>query len=358
MKISISTYHVEKGDTLQSIAEKIGISPDALKRYHNTYCNLDELIGHDLKNVHKIFIPPPDRLAELKESKKIVSRNNVLPSPYLFKDFYTENYEVNEHFERTDTEDLTINYLISVNFRETADKGFIVETKNSGYKKNSDTPDDKISKLSLACMNALYPIAFIVPAQGSIQGFYDHKGMIAKFENKRKDLEEFFVGEVSQAYFNKFRSYLNNEDFLFERFRSTILYQALFPKMDWFHKNKPWEEELYIVQNSFPVKFLLEAKYNHEITDYVETMVYGNINDSYSLQELLKGRKISELAEEPVAAEIIYKYTTDKNTRQLLKIEVNIILKNNNDIYSSYKLVLIAKKKEKTVKKFSTLADQ
>ncbi len=57
MNISISTYQVKRGDTLESVAGQLGISAEALKRYHNTYCDLKNLIGSDFRGVQEIMIP-------------------------------------------------------------------------------------------------------------------------------------------------------------------------------------------------------------------------------------------------------------------------------------------------------------
>lgn len=52
-----NSHIVQKGETLQSIAEKYHISVEALRRYHNTYCELSDLIEGKLTHHKKIFIP-------------------------------------------------------------------------------------------------------------------------------------------------------------------------------------------------------------------------------------------------------------------------------------------------------------
>ncbi|AZA87454.1 LysM domain-containing protein [Chryseobacterium shandongense] len=338
--ISIINYKVKKGDTLESVARQTGVSVEVLKRYHNTYCSLDELIGYDLENVHRILIPPPEKIRELRENNSIVSKQEMRPSRYLFKNFYAENYEVSEHFEKPGTKDLIISYNVSMNVHEAKDQGFIIKTESSGFKKNHEVPDDKISMLSISCMKALYPVAFTVAGQGFISGFYDYKEMIKTFRKKLQDPENFFIGEISQAYITQFRNYLDNEKLLLEKFRSAMLYQFLFPTMEWFHKNKPWEEKLYIVQNSFPVNCLMEAEYHDESDDYIQTILRGNTKDNCSLQELLMGRRFKQSPEEFVSGEIICEYQTDKKTRQLLKAIIRIVLKNKGKVFSTYKLIL------------------
>jgi hypothetical protein len=358
MNISISTYQVKEGDSLESVAVQLGISAEALKRYHNTYCDLKNLIGIDLRGVHEVMIPPREKITELKEDQRQITLSSNLPSFYLTEGFYASSYEATERFEQQDEEDLTIDYSVSVKLREMADKGFLAEVKTSGFKKNGQSSDDKISMLSLACMESISPIVFIVPAQGKIKGFYEHNALIKKFENKRPDLEDFFIGDISKAYFDRFHKSIANENYLMRQFRSELLYQVLFPEMDCFRRKKEWEDSFYVAPNSFPVKCRFHTEYNFENPDEVEIIISGKIEDVCSLQELLRGVKFEELPEDKVTGEIELHYTTHKETKQLKKIEANIILLHQGELYRKHDLILRAKEEEKAIKKFSTLVEE
>ena len=334
MNISISTYHIKQGDTLASVAEELGVAVDELRKYHNTYCDIKNLIGYDLKGFHEILIPPLNVITELKEKKHIQVKDGELPAYYLSKNFYAKEYQVKEKFEKSLTEDLEVDYLFHIALRETANEGFIAETYCSGFKKQNETMDDKISSLSIACMNSISPIAFTVLAQGKIKGLYNHKDIIQKFLSKKQDIEDFFVGEISKKYINKFQENIGDENFLLKQFSATLLYQTVFPKMDWFHKKTSWEEEWYIVQNSFPVKFRFEAEYNHEDNEFIETIIHGNMQDIYSVQELLRGIKFKEKVDNPASVEIELRYKTHKVTRRFSKGEASVTIWHEEEIYS------------------------
>jgi hypothetical protein len=357
MNISISIYQVKEGDTLESVAVQLGISAEALKRYHNTYCDLKNLIGSDLRGVYEIMIPPSEKITELKEDQRQISLSSNLPSLHLTEGFYALNYEVSEQFEQQDEEDLIIDYSVSLKLREIVDKGFVAEVKTSDFTKNGQYPDEKMSLLSLACMESISPIAFMVPAQGKIKGFYDHKTLVKKFESKRPALETFFIGDLSKIYFDQFYKSLSNENYLLKQFRSALLYQVLFPEMDCFRRKKEWEESFYVVPNSFPVKCRFHTEYNFENPEDVEIIINGKIEGDRSLQELLKGLKFEESPEDQVSGEIELHYTTSKETKQLKKIEASIILLNHGEMYRKHDLILLAKEEEKPLRKFSTLID-
>ncbi|MDR3025155.1 LysM domain-containing protein [Chryseobacterium sp.] len=359
MDISISTYQVKRGDTLESVAGQLGISAEALKRYHNTYCDLKSLIGNDLGGVHEILIPSSEKIAELKENQTQISLSNSLPSFHLNKGFYALNYEATERFEQPDKKDVIVNYSVSVKISETDGKGFISEVETTEYKKSGEKPNDKISNLSLGCIESISPLTFIVPVQGKIKGFYDHKALIKKFESKRPELEDFFVGEVNRSYLDKFNTSIKNENYLLKQFQSALLYQVLFPEMDCFRRKTEWEESFYVVSNSFPVKCRFHTQYDFENPDNVEIIIKGKIREDCSLQELLNGIKLEKSPENQVTTgEIELLYTTSKTTKQLKKIEASIILLYNGERYQKHDLILSAKEEEKKVIKFSTLVEE
>lgn len=87
-------------------------------------------------------------------------------------------------------EDLVIDYSVSVKLQETEGK-VLFRSRSQGIQKSGEKPSDKISDLSLGCMQSISPLAFIVKTRGRIKGFYNHKALIKKFESKRPELEDF-----------------------------------------------------------------------------------------------------------------------------------------------------------------------
>ncbi len=55
---NFSEYRIKKGDTLESLSEQLGIEdPQQLRRFHNNYCALEDLIS-DQPVVGQIFYLP------------------------------------------------------------------------------------------------------------------------------------------------------------------------------------------------------------------------------------------------------------------------------------------------------------
>ena len=139
---------------------------------------------------------------------------------------------------------------------------------------------------------------------------------------------------------DKFAESLSNKQYFEKQLRSTLLYQVLFPKMTWFHKYDTWKDEFYLVKNSFPLNCIFNADFIHLDDDQIQTDIKGEIEDKISLQELLKGRKFEEEPEEPVVGVLEIKYTTQKQTKQLISAEAGIALLHEGEIYRKQKINL------------------
>jgi LysM repeat protein len=82
-------YVVQKGDTLSSIAVQFGVKDGAsLRAYHNIYCPLEDLLGHDVVAGKELLIPEDQKY--LKESKPIESDESEEVGPMNGYDEETE----------------------------------------------------------------------------------------------------------------------------------------------------------------------------------------------------------------------------------------------------------------------------
>ncbi|KQR94395.1 hypothetical protein ASG01_00460 [Chryseobacterium sp. Leaf180] len=335
----ILIYDVQSGETLDTIGQKVGMTGDQLKEFHNANCEkMDKLWFNNLVGVRQIIIPKEYKNPEEVRKEKA----KELPPASVTRDFYAKKYNIKESFSGLTENTFELEYSVDVNFRNKENNlpEEIAEVRCYDFKKNDNTPDDKMSSVALACMESIYPIAFLVPMQGKISGIYLFEDLKKRFDNKRPDLEDFYVGEVYQKYLNKFNQSLSNEEFTVKQLSSTLLYQLLFPKMEWFHKTGNWTEAFYLIQNSFKIKCEMSAEYDHTDSEMVQTFIRGNISDPLSLQELLRGVRFDKEPEEPADGEIDFRYTTNKFTKKMTEAEVSLVLKTDNELYSKQILKL------------------
>lgn len=340
MDENILMYDVRPGETLENIGTRIGMTGDQLKDFHNSHCEkMEKLWFNNLVGVKQIIVPKAYKSPEQLSLEK----KKELPPSSVTRDFYSNSYSVKETFVNPSQDDLELDYKVEVNFRskkETNIADEIIDVRCTDFKKNATKPDDKMSLISLACIEAIYPISFIVPFQGKISDIFEFEKLKNKFRNKRSDLEEFFIGEVYRSYLDKFQEILGNRDHILKQFSSSLLYQVLFPKMEWFHKFDSWTEGFYFLQNSFPLKCSMYAEYNHEGTEVVETLLKGHIKDAFSLQEILRGISFDEDPEELAYGEIELRYVTDKKTKKMLQAEASVTFRSEDELYRKQTLKL------------------
>ncbi|OCA77894.1 hypothetical protein BBH99_10665 [Chryseobacterium contaminans] len=323
MEIDFLEYKVRNRDTLNSIASRLGITKEELKLFHNSHCQrMDKIWFDHLNEVKTVFVP----LQVQTEKQKDREKKNTLPSTQLSNSFFAKAYTIAETFESPFEPTLTIDYTVSIDVRK--DKGtnhHSISYSQDHFKTHGNTPEDKISGLSIASMKSIMPIDFTLNDSGKITGFTDHRKITQAFSEQRKNLD-FFAGEISEHYMDKFEKNISDEKFFLRQLQSTLLFQVLFPKLEWFHKKTEWTESFYFLQNSFSVPCTMEIEQENEDQDYITTTLTGNSAAFYSLQELRTGIKYNEPVDDPVSGNIIIEYTTHKKNRNLVQASATVSL--------------------------------
>ncbi|MFC4163053.1 hypothetical protein ACFOWU_05265 [Epilithonimonas zeae] len=340
MDDNILLYDIQSGDTLEKIGVKIGMTGDELKDFHNSHCDkMDRLWFNNLVGVRQIIIPKQYK----SPSQLKTELERELPPSSITRDFYADTYLVKESYSGIIQKNFEIEYKVDVGFRAKKDNNYpfeIADIRTYDFLKDGSAPDDKMSSISSACMESISPISLTIPIQGRISGFFEFETLKKKFEEKRQDLEEFFVGDVYKAYFNRFSENLEKKDYALKLFTSSLLYQLLFPKMEWFHKTNNWTEQFYFLPNSIFLKCSMSAKYNHEGTEIVETKLSGTIKDMFGLQEILRGQSFDNQSEELADGEIELLYRTDKKTKRMLEAEASVTFRKDQEIFRKQTLKL------------------
>ncbi|BAP30555.1 uncharacterized protein CHSO_1518 [Chryseobacterium sp. StRB126] len=324
MDIDFLEYKVRNGDTLNSIASRLGITGEELKLFHNSHCQRMNRIWFDnLNEVKSVFVP----IYVKTEKQKDQERKNALPSSPLSDSFFAKTYKVTEAFKSPFEPSLTVDYSVHLNVRKDKNRNhYLLSYSQDHFISNGNPPDAKMSSLSITCMESIMPIDFIINEQGKIIGLADHKKVTQTFAEKRKDLQDFFIGEIAEKYMDTFEKNIADEEFFLQQFQSTLVFQVLLPKMDWFHKKTDWTENLYFLQNSFSIPCNMNIVQEDENKDHIKTSLRGSNTEFYSLQEIKSGHKFNQEAEDPVSGEFIIEYTTHKKNKNLLQASGNVHL--------------------------------
>ncbi|AMA50562.1 hypothetical protein [Flavobacterium covae] len=346
MNISWSVHVVQKGDTLESVAEELGISGKSLREYHNTYCELKYLINYnDLKGIKELILPSTQEIKEIKETEKKVRILSSLPLYYLPQNFHKPSYDIEETIETSSKEPFTVSYKTTL--KTTKEKeGTIISLTNSHFQKEEETPEDKISTLAIACINAIYPIEFIINPGGQIINIKNHQEIINKFKERKLDLLTYFSGKINQTYIDTFEKTLTDRKKILKSYCSTLLYQVLFPNMSWFSTEEK-KDYFYFQPNSYNVESAVITQHDFENTDYIKTIVASSYEEGSTFEEILR-KKVIEYSQTTIDPQeedlsnwegsISFTYYTSKKNKQLLKAEAELKIKNNQEIYVKHTL--------------------
>ena len=329
-------YKVKKGDTLQLIAEKLQISVNDLRHYHNMRCELWELLEQKLTSkTERIIVPSEEELASLQGHQQAVQKELERPSRYLDKKFYAKDYKVKEVVITSDKEVKT-DYSLSLQM-EKAEKGWRMIV-NTTY----EEADTKFTELATACMQAIQPLKYHLSINGGITDIENHREIIERFAQKRIDIENYFEGELAKSYTDAFYEKLIDKEYILERLQMSFLNQVFFPRMEWFHRdNEKWEEEFCPVQGSAFIPYELEAEVIFEEYEIV-TIIKGELKRNYNLPELYKGKKAIDKID-PFESNFEIIYVTEKDTQQLSVIEASLDIYSNGELHRKNMIGIIKK---------------
>ena len=328
-------YKVKKGDTLQLIAEKLQISVNDLRHYHNMRCELWELLEQKLTSkTERIIVPSEEELATLQGHQQAVQKELERPSRYLDKKFYAKDYDVKEVVITSDKEVKT-DYSLSLQM-EKAEKGWSMIV-NTTY----EEADTKFTELATACMQAMQPLKYHLSINGGITDIENYREIIERFAQKRTGIESYFEGELAKSYTDAFYEKLIDKEYMIERLQMSFLNQVFFPRMEWFHKdNEKWEEEFCPVQGSAFIPYELEAEVIFEEEEIVTT-VKGVLKRNYNLWDLMKGYDTIDECDF-FTSNFKFTYKTDREKNCLNKIDAELSIQ-EDDFYKKHMIIVIKK---------------
>ncbi|WP_426477184.1 hypothetical protein ACP3T3_18225 [Chryseobacterium sp. CBSDS_008] len=188
MKKDFIKYKVKPDDSLSSITFRMNMNKYDLKEFHNQNCGkMDKLWFESLKGVEFILIPT----AYISKEEQEDQLQKRLPFAQDLASFHADEYNITENIQQLNKSELEFNYNVNIEIEQKAAQ-IIAKTRQKNFKKNNCTPDDKVTSLALACMEAVSPIPFIISPHGKISSFADHKTLVQKFKDN-ETLEKLLI---------------------------------------------------------------------------------------------------------------------------------------------------------------------
>lgn len=323
-----SIYTIKKGDSLETIAKSIGISKEELKRFHNTYCSLENLIGQNLSNHTQVIIPNLEYIKNAVDSRKEISKIPI--GIRLHKDFFETTYQVKEKIWKKDQPEISLDYQINLDYTNPQPKEHIVHFKKSNIKKNRRPCNDKISNLSIQTFESLLPLPILLESTGNFIEIMDYQlNVIDKFKAKRKDLAEVFTGPIEKFYLAKMEESLRNQTFVEHQLKSSLLFQTLFFDFGKLKSTNTWQSLFYAKQGMFDIPFEFQPSTFKDENNFITYTLTAKSLEKISERELAKKKKLeAEFAS--ISAHINFQFKFQPKTLKLLFAEGKINFFNQN----------------------------
>lgn len=331
-------HKIRKNDSLATVAKRLQIHPVDLKYFHNERCSISERVVFDhLQDLEKLFVPIDYKNNTLRFSEK----SNERPAQNFDQNFYQKEYQVSEVLTDDNNSKKLVSYSILVDFEKNEDDNFILTFDRKDFRKNGKIPDDKLYEIAIKTQQSIFPLQFVLDKNGHPIRFYDFEKLLLNFKEKREEIEQDFIGDLTKEYLDLFENNLSNEAYALKQFTSTLLFQVIFINRKIFQTETIFQKKFYLVPNSFEINCKCEASYNHTDEKYVQTIIEGISIENYSMNEVLNGIKSDETKDDSSLYSVLhFEYKTDKRTKQLIEASADIQLVESEKQYKTYSLIL------------------
>lgn len=233
MEAKERTYVVQKGDTLHKVAQEFAIPPKELRRYHNIYCEIPDLIEADIPSHLKVLFVPPvkshiatNSTLETKPRKVNFVNGNSLP---FFPSGSKKNYAVQYVLEVGEKKNI-IHFEASVKWIAVDPKGyhfFEIDRLTKTFINNAQ-PDIMIEELAIKTAEILYPLQIVVDRTGKWIDVHNYHQIVERWESKKTELLDYYEGEVTQIHIAHTAQSLSSKTAFNESLRSDLFLRALF----------------------------------------------------------------------------------------------------------------------------------
>jgi hypothetical protein len=227
------TYTIKTGDTLQKVAQELAIPPMELRRYHNIYCEIPDLIEADFPSHLEFLLLPPDKSDITANSStggktRKVGFVNGSTLPFL-PSGSKKNYDVLYVLEDGDEKD-TIHFEASVKWIAIDPKGFHffeIDRLSKTYINDAE-PDTMMEELAVKTAEILYPLQIVVDHTGKWVDVHNYNQILERWESKKREILDYYEGEVAQIHIKHTEQSLASKATLKDSLKSDLFLRALF----------------------------------------------------------------------------------------------------------------------------------
>lgn len=262
------TYKVRKGDTLQSVADQLGIDSQELRRYHNIYCPLPDLIEADFKSYLKfVILASEEYIEERKEKEEKKTQKVSLASNYILPfvaDRINKDYKVQYTTVFGDQVD-TLEMEAGVKWLATDKNSFhLFEINRGSILVNNQVPDTIMDELAAKTAEVLYPLKIVVDDTGKWIAIYNFDEIENRWKDTKEAILDYYEGEVVENYIDHTDYALESSDSLFKLLASDYFLRTFFNGIHvGYTANFSFKNEVFFpLEKDEESKFEVEQKIN------------------------------------------------------------------------------------------------
>ncbi|MBS7231154.1 LysM peptidoglycan-binding domain-containing protein [Flavobacterium psychroterrae] len=228
-----SLYEIQKGDTLESIAEKLGVDFDDLRQYHNSRSKIEDCLAGDLRSHLKFLIIPN------KKEKQKVEEQKVKPVLFFSRDFIlpfrpvgvNKKYEVLYTIENGDKKEVVKQQFSVKRLKPDTnqdDYHFFEIDRISKVHINGEIADTVAYKVAEKTGEILYPLRVIVDKSGKwvdINSYYKIKD---RWEIQKEEIEDSYDGKVFETLVKEIEGTIHDNNTLLGSISGNWFLRAFF----------------------------------------------------------------------------------------------------------------------------------
>lgn len=214
MNLQYKTYKIQKGDTLISVAVKLNRDEYVVKSFHNTYCDIEDLIGIDFpKHLTELIIP----LFEVSQKKDTL----ILPKSVklgtkgkleFFPSSLNKKYGVLITLEKGD-DSQTIKYEVNLRYVRQEEKEKVFELNRISKIFINDQETDTIADvLAVKVAQVLYPLQILIDENGSFSGIANYEQIQQRWYAVKEAIYDEYEGEWVEKYVELNEEVLNEKE--------------------------------------------------------------------------------------------------------------------------------------------------
>lgn len=214
------TYQIRKGDTLQSVANELGVDARELRRYHNMRCTIPDVIEDDFKSYLKLLILAPEKSDAItldeKKPKKVIFGSKAFTIPFYPVNI-NNSYVVKYSIDKGD-KIKHIEYNVSVKWLR-ADKNGICFFEIDRLSKvliDGKAAETKVDVLAEMTASILYPMQVVVDQSGNWIDIFNYNTIRERWEDEKIKILEFYDGKHILKYIDAVEYTLRDEESLME----------------------------------------------------------------------------------------------------------------------------------------------